>query len=68
MIRLCQLFLVYVNVCVCVIVRVLESLLVCMVTTLVIFMSSMTLGECRDLVSTITNTTSQVRQTQVFVR
>ncbi|XP_057182845.1 H(+)/Cl(-) exchange transporter 6 isoform X4 [Triplophysa rosa] len=40
-------------------IRVLESLLVCMVTTLVIFMSSMTLGECRDLVSPMTNTTSQ---------
>ncbi|KAA0713538.1 Chloride transport protein 6 [Triplophysa tibetana] len=38
---------------------VLESLLVCMVTTLVIFMSSMTLGECRDLVSPMTNTTSK---------
>uniref|UniRef100_A0A8C7JTW9 Chloride channel protein n=1 Tax=Oncorhynchus kisutch TaxID=8019 RepID=A0A8C7JTW9_ONCKI len=32
-------------------VRVLESLLVAMVTTVVIFVASMTLGECRDLVS-----------------
>ncbi|XP_009302552.1 H(+)/Cl(-) exchange transporter 6 isoform X1 [Danio rerio] len=39
-------------------IRVLESLLVCMVTTLVIFMSSMTLGECRDLVSNVNNNTS----------
>ncbi|CDQ60464.1 unnamed protein product [Oncorhynchus mykiss] len=36
-------------------VRVLESLLVAMVTTVVIFVASMTLGECRDLASTITN-------------
>ncbi|XP_029580338.1 chloride transport protein 6 [Salmo trutta] len=36
-------------------VRVLESLLVAMVTTVVIFVASMTLGECRDLASSITN-------------
>ncbi|KAJ8257688.1 hypothetical protein GJAV_G00188610 [Gymnothorax javanicus] len=39
-------------------VRVLESLLVTMVTTLVIFLSSMTLGECRDMVSPTTNNTT----------
>ncbi|TSL97303.1 Chloride transport protein 6 [Bagarius yarrelli] len=39
-------------------IRVLESLLVCLVTTLVIFMSSMTLGECRDLVSPAANDTT----------
>ncbi|ROL48848.1 Chloride transport protein 6 [Anabarilius grahami] len=39
-------------------VRVLESLLVCMVTSLVIFIASVTLGECRDLVSTTNNNTS----------
>uniref|UniRef100_A0A8B9K5D8 Chloride channel 6 n=1 Tax=Astyanax mexicanus TaxID=7994 RepID=A0A8B9K5D8_ASTMX len=32
-------------------IRVLESLLVCMVTSVVVFMASMTLGECRDLAS-----------------
>uniref|UniRef100_A0A671QKL9 Chloride channel protein n=1 Tax=Sinocyclocheilus anshuiensis TaxID=1608454 RepID=A0A671QKL9_9TELE len=40
-------------------IRVLESLLVCMVTTLVIFVASVTLGECRDLVSTNNNTSTQ---------
>ncbi|TRY96888.1 hypothetical protein DNTS_015424 [Danionella cerebrum] len=39
-------------------IRLLESLLVCMVTTLVIFMASITLGECRDLVSTEQNNTA----------
>uniref|UniRef100_A0A8C7R067 Chloride channel protein n=1 Tax=Oncorhynchus mykiss TaxID=8022 RepID=A0A8C7R067_ONCMY len=48
-------------------VRVLESLLVAMVTTVVIFVASMTLGECRDLASTITNnnTTALVPLIQV---
>uniref|UniRef100_A0A8C2C9C8 Chloride channel 6 n=1 Tax=Cyprinus carpio TaxID=7962 RepID=A0A8C2C9C8_CYPCA len=41
-------------------IRVLESLLVCMVTTLVIFVASVTLGECRDLVSPNNNTSAQV--------
>ncbi|KAI4877443.1 hypothetical protein NFI96_010434 [Prochilodus magdalenae] len=42
-------------------IRVLESLLVCMVTTVVVFIASMTLGECRDLVSpTANNTTAAV--------
>lgn len=36
-------------------VRVLESLLVSMVTTLVIFVASMTLGECRDLAGPTTH-------------
>ncbi|KAI2661260.1 Chloride transport protein 6 [Labeo rohita] len=40
-------------------IRVLESLLVCMVTTLVIFVASVALGECRDLVSTNNNTSAQ---------
>uniref|UniRef100_A0A673GK79 Chloride channel protein n=1 Tax=Sinocyclocheilus rhinocerous TaxID=307959 RepID=A0A673GK79_9TELE len=40
-------------------IRLLESLLVCMVTTLVIFVASVTLGECRDLVSTNNNTSTQ---------
>ncbi|KAG5838702.1 hypothetical protein ANANG_G00226390 [Anguilla anguilla] len=39
-------------------VRVLESLLVSMVTTLVIFLASMTLGECRDLFTPTTNNTT----------
>ncbi|XP_053480506.1 H(+)/Cl(-) exchange transporter 6 isoform X1 [Ictalurus furcatus] len=39
-------------------IRVLESLLVCLVTTVVIFMASMTLGECRDLVSPAANNTT----------
>lgn len=38
--------------------RVLEGLLVCLVTTVVIFMASMTLGECRDLVSPAANNTT----------
>lgn len=46
--------------CIGLIGRVLESLLVCMVTTLVIFVASVTLGECRDLVSTNNNTSTQV--------
>uniref|UniRef100_A0A674AK17 Chloride channel protein n=1 Tax=Salmo trutta TaxID=8032 RepID=A0A674AK17_SALTR len=41
-------------------VRVLESLLVAMVTTVVIFVASMTLGECRDLASSITNNNTTV--------
>lgn len=40
--------------------RVLESLLVAMVTTVVIFVTSMTLGECRDLSSTSHNTSAPV--------
>ncbi|CAB1329620.1 unnamed protein product, partial [Coregonus sp. 'balchen'] len=39
-------------------VRVLESLLVAMVTTVVIFVASMTMGECRDLASPTTNNNS----------
>ncbi|KAJ8371191.1 hypothetical protein SKAU_G00112190 [Synaphobranchus kaupii] len=39
-------------------IRLLESLLVCMATTVVIFLASMTLGECRDLVSPTTNNTT----------
>ncbi|XP_029911548.1 chloride transport protein 6 [Myripristis murdjan] len=39
-------------------IRVLESLLVTMVTTVVIFVASMTLGECRDLVSPTTHNTT----------
>ncbi|XP_071752492.1 H(+)/Cl(-) exchange transporter 6 isoform X2 [Centroberyx gerrardi] len=39
-------------------VRVLESLLVTMVTTVVIFVASMTLGECRDLASPTTHNTT----------
>ncbi|XP_026867116.2 chloride transport protein 6 isoform X1 [Electrophorus electricus] len=39
-------------------IRVLESLLVCMVTTVVVFMASMTLGECRDLTSPVDNSTA----------
>lgn len=46
--------------CIGLIGRVLESLLVCMVTTLVIFVASVTLGECRDLASTNNNTSTQV--------
>ncbi|XP_038864297.1 chloride transport protein 6-like isoform X2 [Salvelinus namaycush] len=38
--------------------RVLESLLVAMVTTVVIFVASMTLGECRDLASPTTSNNS----------
>ncbi|XP_046896580.1 chloride transport protein 6 [Hypomesus transpacificus] len=50
-------------------VRVLESLLVTMVTTVVIFTVSMTLGECRDLptptpIPTIYNTTALVDQNE----
>uniref|UniRef100_A0AAY5KF55 Chloride channel protein n=1 Tax=Esox lucius TaxID=8010 RepID=A0AAY5KF55_ESOLU len=41
-------------------VRVLESLLVAMVTTVVIFVASMTLGECRDFASATTNNSSTV--------
>ena len=40
--------------------RVLESLLVCMVTTVVVFMASMTLGECRDLASPTANNTTAI--------
>ncbi|XP_030640364.1 chloride transport protein 6 [Chanos chanos] len=36
-------------------IRVLESLLVSMVTTVVIFVASITMGECRDLTSPTTN-------------
>ncbi|KAJ8016497.1 hypothetical protein DPEC_G00007840 [Dallia pectoralis] len=39
-------------------VRVLESMLVAMVTTVVIFVASMTLGECRDLATPTTNNNS----------
>ncbi|XP_076845067.1 H(+)/Cl(-) exchange transporter 6 [Brachyhypopomus gauderio] len=39
-------------------IRVLESLLVCMVTTVVVFMASMTLGECRDLAPPAANNTT----------
>lgn len=38
--------------------RVLESLLVAMVTTVVIFVSSMLLGECRELSSPTTQNTT----------
>uniref|UniRef100_A0A8B9K8C1 Chloride channel protein n=1 Tax=Astyanax mexicanus TaxID=7994 RepID=A0A8B9K8C1_ASTMX len=41
-------------------IRVLESLLVCMVTSVVVFMASMTLGECRDLASPTANNTTDV--------
>ncbi|XP_072569613.1 H(+)/Cl(-) exchange transporter 6 isoform X1 [Paramormyrops kingsleyae] len=42
-------------------IRVLESLLISLVTTVVIFVASMTLGECRDLLpSTSNNTTTLV--------
>ncbi|MBN3306786.1 CLCN6 protein, partial [Amia calva] len=43
-------------------VRVLESLLVSMVTTVVIFVASMTLGECRDLSSPTSNNTTSLLQ------
>uniref|UniRef100_A0A3B4EMU0 Chloride channel protein n=1 Tax=Pygocentrus nattereri TaxID=42514 RepID=A0A3B4EMU0_PYGNA len=47
-------------------IRVLESLLVCMLTTVVVFMASMTLGECRDLgfllVSANEDVNSTIRQ------
>lgn len=50
MIRLfCKLFLYF---------RVLESLLVAMVTTVVIFAASMLLGECRDLSPSSTHNTT----------
>ncbi|KAG9332823.1 hypothetical protein JZ751_014922, partial [Albula glossodonta] len=39
-------------------IRVLESLLVSMVTTVVVFLASMTLGECRDLSTPTTNNTT----------
>uniref|UniRef100_A0A8B9K8H8 Chloride channel 6 n=1 Tax=Astyanax mexicanus TaxID=7994 RepID=A0A8B9K8H8_ASTMX len=41
-------------------IRVLESLLVCMVTSVVVFMASMTLGECRDLASPTANNTTAI--------
>ncbi|KAG8002376.1 Chloride transport protein 6 [Nibea albiflora] len=41
-------------------IRVLESLLVTMVTTVVIFVASMLLGECRDLSSPTTHNTTTV--------
>uniref|UniRef100_A0A8C9SYR3 Chloride channel protein n=1 Tax=Scleropages formosus TaxID=113540 RepID=A0A8C9SYR3_SCLFO len=43
--------------------RVLESLLVSMVTTVVIFVASMTLGECRDLSSPTSNNTTSTQVT-----
>uniref|UniRef100_A0A667WN99 Chloride voltage-gated channel 6 n=1 Tax=Myripristis murdjan TaxID=586833 RepID=A0A667WN99_9TELE len=50
-------------------IRVLESLLVTMVTTVVIFVASMTLGECRDLVSPTThNTTVTVNDIHSTIR
>uniref|UniRef100_A0A8C9SKG9 Chloride channel protein n=1 Tax=Scleropages formosus TaxID=113540 RepID=A0A8C9SKG9_SCLFO len=45
--------------------RVLESLLVSMVTTVVIFVASMTLGECRDLSSPTSNNTTSTQVTMV---
>lgn len=46
--------------------RVLESLLVCLVTTVVIFMASMTLGECRDLVSPAANNTTALVSVRLY--